>query len=155
MPIPDPAVKRKGIMLQGDVPNPIRPPSGCHFYTRCPIARPDCSQRAPVLEEKRPGLWPACHYRGYGRNVISNAGWIGDQHRFPSARTARYRSDPTELNAESQLKVSPRNREKPTTEPTWSTTKFRLASSLPRKCLESAKSCGGRPKVPSIQDNVS
>jgi len=63
VPIPDPTVKRKRIMLQGDVPNPIRPPSGCHFHTRCPIARPDCSQRAPVLEEKRSGHWAACHYR--------------------------------------------------------------------------------------------
>jgi oligopeptide transport system ATP-binding protein len=64
VPIPDPTVKRKRIMLQGDVPNPIRPPSGCHFHTRCPIAKPDCSQRSPVLEEKRPGHWVACHYRG-------------------------------------------------------------------------------------------
>jgi oligopeptide transport system ATP-binding protein len=63
VPIPDPTVSRKRIMLEGDVPNPIRPPSGCHFHTRCPIARPDCSQRAPVLEEKRPGHWAACHYR--------------------------------------------------------------------------------------------
>ena len=63
VPIPDPTVKRKRIMLQGDVPNPIRPPSGCHFHTRCPIARPDCAQRSPVLEEKRPGHWAACHYR--------------------------------------------------------------------------------------------
>jgi oligopeptide transport system ATP-binding protein len=64
VPIPDPTVKRKRIMLQGDVPNPIRPPSGCHFHTRCPIARPDCSQRDPELVEKRPGHWVACHYRG-------------------------------------------------------------------------------------------
>ncbi len=64
VPIPDPTVKRKRIMLQGDVPNPIRPPSGCHFHTRCPIARPDCAQRDPELLEKRPGHWVACHYRG-------------------------------------------------------------------------------------------
>jgi len=64
VPIPDPTVKRKRIMLEGDVPNPIRPPSGCHFHTRCPIARPDCAQRAPELLEKKPGHWVACHYRG-------------------------------------------------------------------------------------------
>ena len=64
VPIPDPTVKRKRITLQGDVPNPIRPPSGCHFHTRCPIAKPDCSQRDPELLEKRPGHWVACHYRG-------------------------------------------------------------------------------------------
>ncbi len=63
VPIPDPTVKRKRIMLQGDVPNPIRPPSGCHFHTRCPIARPDCAQKSPELVEKRPGHWAACHYR--------------------------------------------------------------------------------------------
>ncbi len=64
VPIPDPTVKRKRIMLQGDVPNPIHPPSGCHFHTRCPIARPDCAQRGPELRESRPGHWVACHYRG-------------------------------------------------------------------------------------------
>jgi oligopeptide transport system ATP-binding protein len=64
VPIPDPTVKRKRITLQGDVPNPIRPPSGCHFHTRCPIAKPDCAQRDPELLEKRPGHWVACHYRG-------------------------------------------------------------------------------------------
>jgi oligopeptide transport system ATP-binding protein len=64
VPIPDPTVKRKRIMLQGDVPNPIRPPPGCHFHTRCPIAKPDCAQRAPELLEKQPGHWVACHYRG-------------------------------------------------------------------------------------------
>ncbi|MFI5030048.1 MAG: ABC transporter ATP-binding protein [Reyranellales bacterium] len=63
VPIPDPTVKRKRIMLQGDVPNPIRPPSGCHFHTRCPIAKPECAQRDPELLEKRPGHWVACHYR--------------------------------------------------------------------------------------------
>ena len=64
VPIPDPTVKRKRIMLQGDVPNPIHPPSGCHFHTRCPIAKPDCAQRDPELRESRPEHWVACHYRG-------------------------------------------------------------------------------------------
>ena len=64
VPIPDPTVKRKRIMLEGDVPNPIRPPSGCHFHTRCPIARPDCAQRVPELRESSPGHWVSCHYRG-------------------------------------------------------------------------------------------
>ena len=64
VPIPDPTVKRKRIMLQGDVPNPIRPPPGCHFHTRCPIAKPDCAQRVPELRESKPGHWVSCHYRG-------------------------------------------------------------------------------------------
>jgi oligopeptide transport system ATP-binding protein len=64
VPIPDPTVKRQRIMLQGDVPNPINPPSGCHFHTRCPIAKPDCSTRVPELRESRPGHWVSCHYRG-------------------------------------------------------------------------------------------
>ncbi|MCA0304303.1 MAG: dipeptide ABC transporter ATP-binding protein [Proteobacteria bacterium] len=64
VPIPDPTVKRKRIMLQGDVPNPIRPPSGCHFHTRCPIAKPDCATRVPELREASPGHWVSCHYRG-------------------------------------------------------------------------------------------
>ncbi len=64
VPIPDPTVKRKRIMLQGDVPNPIRPPSGCHFHTRCPIAKPDCASRVPELRESKPGHWVSCHYRG-------------------------------------------------------------------------------------------
>jgi oligopeptide transport system ATP-binding protein len=64
VPIPDPTVKRKRIMLQGDVPNPIRPPPGCHFHTRCPIAKPDCAHRVPELRESKPGHWVSCHYRG-------------------------------------------------------------------------------------------
>ena len=65
VPIPDPQVKRKRIMLQGDVPSPINPPSGCHFHTRCPIAqRPLCSSEAPPLKQSSDGHLVACHLRG-------------------------------------------------------------------------------------------
>jgi oligopeptide transport system ATP-binding protein len=65
VPIPDPAQKRTRVLLQGDVPNPIRPPSGCHFHTRCPIRQlPLCSTESPPLLEASPGHWAACHLRG-------------------------------------------------------------------------------------------
>ena len=65
VPIPDPAQKRLKVLLQGDVPNPIRPPPGCHFHTRCPIAQfPLCKEQSPPLEESAPGHWVACHLRG-------------------------------------------------------------------------------------------
>jgi oligopeptide transport system ATP-binding protein len=65
VPIPDPTVKRKRIMLQGDVPNPLRPPSGCHFHTRCPIAKASpCRDVVPQLREVTPGHWVSCHLRG-------------------------------------------------------------------------------------------
>jgi oligopeptide transport system ATP-binding protein len=65
VPIPDPTVKRARIVLQGDVPSPMRPPTGCHFHTRCPIRQlPLCAQETPALEQKRDGHWAACHLRG-------------------------------------------------------------------------------------------
>jgi len=51
-------------MLHGDVPNAIRPPSGCHFHTRCPIRKlPLCSQEAPKLKQRSDGHWVACHLK--------------------------------------------------------------------------------------------
>jgi oligopeptide transport system ATP-binding protein len=65
VPIPDPKVKRKRIMLQGDVPSPIHPPSGCPFHTRCPIRQlPLCASEVPALERSSEGHWVACHLRG-------------------------------------------------------------------------------------------
>ncbi len=61
VPIPDPTVKRKRIVLAGDVPNPIKPPSGCHFHPRCPKAFDRCSREAPLLKEVAPGQLAACH----------------------------------------------------------------------------------------------
>jgi oligopeptide transport system ATP-binding protein len=61
VPVPDPAARRKRIVLQGDVPNPIRPPSGCHFHPRCPHAMERCRSEAPALREVSPGHLAACH----------------------------------------------------------------------------------------------
>ena len=65
VPIPDPQVKRKRIMLQGDVPSPINPPTGCRFHTRCPIKQmPLCATETPELKQSTDGHWVACHLRG-------------------------------------------------------------------------------------------
>jgi len=64
VPIPDPTVRRTRIPLQGDVPSPIHPPPGCHFHTRCPIAKKGlCDTQAPELEQASDGHWVACHLR--------------------------------------------------------------------------------------------
>ena len=63
VPVPDPKAKRNRIRLQGDVPSPMTPPTGCHFHTRCPIAEPRCSQTAPELKQGNDGHFVACHLR--------------------------------------------------------------------------------------------
>ena len=57
IPVPDPALKRSRLVLQGDVPSPYNPPSGCRFRTRCPYVQPLCSAQVPLLEN---GV--ACHF---------------------------------------------------------------------------------------------
>jgi peptide/nickel transport system ATP-binding protein len=65
VPTPDPTARKNRIRLEGDVPNPIRPPSGCRFHTRCPIRQlPLCSSETPPLKETAEGHWVACHLRG-------------------------------------------------------------------------------------------
>ena len=63
VPVPDPAIKRKKIVLQGDVPSPVKPPSGCHFHTRCPYAVARCKVESPPLREIAPGHLVSCHLR--------------------------------------------------------------------------------------------
>ena len=63
VPVPDPKIKRKKIVLQGDVPSPVHPPSGCHFHTRCPYVMDRCKVEAPLLREIAPGQIVACHLR--------------------------------------------------------------------------------------------
>ena len=61
VPIPDPAAKKQRIVLRGDVPTPINPPSGCHFHTRCPIAVDRCKVEEPPLREVEDGRDVSCH----------------------------------------------------------------------------------------------
>jgi peptide/nickel transport system ATP-binding protein/oligopeptide transport system ATP-binding protein len=61
-PEPDPELKSRRIVLEGDVPSPTRVPSGCSFHTRCPIARDQCRIERPALREVAQGQFAACHF---------------------------------------------------------------------------------------------
>jgi peptide/nickel transport system ATP-binding protein len=61
VPVPDPTVKRQRIILRGDVPSPINPPSGCRFHTRCPFVFDRCKTEEPQLRDVGMGRMSACH----------------------------------------------------------------------------------------------
>ncbi|HWL83621.1 MAG TPA: ABC transporter ATP-binding protein [Roseomonas sp.] len=61
VPVPEPGAGRERIVLKGDVPSPINPPSGCRFHTRCPYAFDRCKTDVPKLQQTQPGQWAACH----------------------------------------------------------------------------------------------
>ena len=61
IPIPDPTVKRERVVLQGSIPSPANPPSGCKFHTRCPYATERCKTEAPKQREVEPGHYVVCH----------------------------------------------------------------------------------------------
>ncbi|HEV7601365.1 MAG TPA: dipeptide ABC transporter ATP-binding protein [Bradyrhizobium sp.] len=63
VPVPDPKIRNMTRALQGDVPSPVHPPSGCHFHTRCPYAVGRCKVETPLLREIAPGQHVACHLR--------------------------------------------------------------------------------------------
>ncbi len=60
IPVPDPTLKRDRIILKGDVPSPLRPPSGCRFHPRCPVALAHCAREEPEFREVSPGHFVAC-----------------------------------------------------------------------------------------------
>ena len=60
IPVPNPRLKRQRIILKGEVPSPLNPPSGCRFHTRCPWAIEICSQQEPEFKELMPNHWAAC-----------------------------------------------------------------------------------------------
>jgi oligopeptide/dipeptide ABC transporter ATP-binding protein len=64
VPLPDPDAPRRRIILSGDVPSPINPPTGCRFHTRCPYAEARCRVEEPAMREVKPGHLVACHLRG-------------------------------------------------------------------------------------------
>ena len=63
VPVPNPGMKKKRIILSGDVPSPITPPPGCRFHTRCLYAEARCRVDEPAMKEVRPGHFVACHLR--------------------------------------------------------------------------------------------
>lgn len=61
VPVPDPTLKKERIILKGDLPSPVDPPSGCRFHTRCPSCMEICKQHIPIFREVEPGHEVACH----------------------------------------------------------------------------------------------
>jgi peptide/nickel transport system ATP-binding protein len=62
VPKPDPRLRSERIILEGEVADPARPPSGCYFHPRCRYARQECAVDAPRLREVQPGRFVACHF---------------------------------------------------------------------------------------------
>ena len=64
VPIPDPTIEKKHVLIEGDLPSPTNIPSGCPFHTRCPHATEKCSAEVPTTKEVKPGHFVNCHYPG-------------------------------------------------------------------------------------------
>lgn len=71
VPVPDPKMKKERIILKGDLPSPVNPPTGCRFHTRCPSCMEVCKQITPVYREIEPGHQVACHL--YDEEIMKKA----------------------------------------------------------------------------------
>ncbi|WP_139311055.1 ABC transporter ATP-binding protein [Paenisporosarcina indica] len=69
VPIPDPRFRKEHLLIEGEIPNPSNPPSGCHFHPRCPYATDLCKQKDPAYEEILPNHFVACHYPLLNKNT--------------------------------------------------------------------------------------
>ena len=77
IPKPDPRQHRQRLILSGDVPSPINPPTGCRFHTRCPIAQfPICSEQDPIWELKADGHYAACHFADRTKELEKESGFV-------------------------------------------------------------------------------
>ncbi|HMN26842.1 MAG TPA: dipeptide ABC transporter ATP-binding protein, partial [Caldilineaceae bacterium] len=79
IPIPKPGAKRDRVILKGEIPSPLNPPSGCRFHTRCPYAFDRCKVEDPAFEEKTPNHWTACH-------LIERRAGLGTAHSTTALR---------------------------------------------------------------------
>jgi oligopeptide transport system ATP-binding protein len=90
VPVPDPTVRNRKtrILLQGDIPTPLNPPSGCVFHTRCPIAQfPVCKSEVPPLVEHKPGQFAACHFAGAPLPAVTDPEGIATPKRVAAPTT--------------------------------------------------------------------
>jgi len=73
VPVPEPGAIRNPIILKGDVPSPINPPSGCRFHTRCPYVFDRCRTEEPALRSAADGQWVACHLEALPEQPAASA----------------------------------------------------------------------------------
>jgi len=82
IPMPDPRAKRERIVLTGDVPSPLNPPTGCRFHPRCPRVMDVCKEIDPPFEQKHLDHWVACHLyssSGPAQPAVLPENWTGDK----------------------------------------------------------------------------
>jgi peptide/nickel transport system ATP-binding protein len=92
VPVPDPSIRSALATLEGDVPSPANPPSGCYFHPRCPHAVDICSQEAPTLEEITPGHFVSCH-RAHELKLVGIGGQA-ERSEFARKHTEAERNNP-------------------------------------------------------------